>query len=186
MLNEKQSRRGFIHFFTYLILALIAVVVAIPVLGYFLSPVRRKVGGDGTEGSSFSDVGPVADFPVGQWRLVTLEVVQEDGWKKTRVKHSAWIRRQEAGKATSDESREGITVLSAICPHLGCPINWHPNQSEFICPCHGGVFSSDGQHTGGPPPRNMDPLKFEVRQGRLWVRWQDFKIGVAEKIPVNV
>jgi len=23
----------------------------------------------------------------------------------------------------------------------------------------------------------MDPLDFEVRDGRLWVRWQDFQIG---------
>jgi hypothetical protein len=29
----------------------------------------------------------------------------------------------------------------------------------------------------------MDPLEYEVRAGRLWVRWQDFKIGVAERIP---
>jgi hypothetical protein len=32
----------------------------------------------------------------------------------------------------------------------------------------------------------MDPLEFEVRQGRLWVRWQDFKIGVPERIAVSV
>jgi hypothetical protein len=32
----------------------------------------------------------------------------------------------------------------------------------------------------------MDPLEFEVRAGRLWVRWQDFKIGVAEHVPVSV
>jgi hypothetical protein len=31
----------------------------------------------------------------------------------------------------------------------------------------------------------MDPLPFEVRAGRLRVRWQDFKIGVSERIPVN-
>jgi hypothetical protein len=32
----------------------------------------------------------------------------------------------------------------------------------------------------------MDPLDYEVRASRLWIRWQDFKIGVAERVPVNV
>jgi hypothetical protein len=31
----------------------------------------------------------------------------------------------------------------------------------------------------------MDPLEFEVRDGRLWVRWQDFRIGVAQHVPVE-
>jgi hypothetical protein len=32
----------------------------------------------------------------------------------------------------------------------------------------------------------MDSLNKEVRSGRLWVRWQDFKIGVKDSIAVNV
>jgi hypothetical protein len=31
----------------------------------------------------------------------------------------------------------------------------------------------------------MDPLAFQVRNGRLLVRWEDFKIGVEERIPVR-
>ena len=80
----------------------------------------------------------------------------------------------------------GIEVLAPICPHLGCPINWHPDQHRFVCPCHGGIFTSEGERVGGPVPRSMDALAFEIRQGRLWVRWQDFKIGVAERVPVHV
>jgi Rieske Fe-S protein len=152
--------------------------VSIPVIGYFFSPLRRRSGDEGA-GAAFQDAGRLADIQVGQWRLLSVEMVHQDGWKKTRVKHAVWVRRQ-------DESEQVITVFSSICPHLGCPINWHPDQSQFICPCHGGIFDADGQRTGGPPPRGMDSLEFEVRAGRLWVRWQDFKIGVAERIPVNV
>jgi len=111
--------------------------------------------------------------------LLALEMVHEDGWRQTRVRHSVWVRRRAQGDGD-------IKVLSSICPHLGCPINWHPDQSQFNCPCHGGLFNADGTHTGGPPPRGMDPLDYEVRAGRLWVRYQDFKIGVASRIPVNV
>jgi Rieske Fe-S protein len=178
MANTGSDRRQFLGFFTNLLMAFIGLLVAIPAAGYFFGPLRRKSETNGSD-ASFQDAGPVSEIPVGQWRLLSLEMVHEDGWKKTRVRHAIWVRRQ-------DESDRGITVLSSICPHLGCPINWHPDQAQFFCPCHGGIFDTDGQQTGGPPPRAMDPLEFEVRAGRLWVRWQDFKIGVAERVPVSV
>ena len=171
------TRRRFLGFFTELLLTIIALAVAIPAVAYFLGPLRRKPGQEGAD-ATFLDVGPLSDMPLGQWRLLSLEMVHEDGWKKTRVRHAIWVRRE-------GETEQGITVLSSICPHLGCPINWQPDKSQFLCPCHGGIFNSDGQHTGGPPPRAMDPLEFEVRGGRLWVRWQDFKIGTPKRIPVS-
>ena len=176
MADTGTTRRRFLDFFTGLLLAVLGLIVAIPAVGYFLAPLRRK---SGAAGPSFQDVGSVADIPLGEWRLVTLEMTHEDGWKKTRFRHAIWVRRQAEGD-------QGITVLSSICPHLGCPVNWHPDETRFFCPCHGGIFDLNGQHTGGPPPRAMDSLEFEVRAGRLWVRWQDFKIGVAERVPVNV
>src|SRR5262249_13334875 len=106
------------------------------------------------------------------------EIYRQDGWKKSRATHAIWVRR-------TGFERKDVTVLSAICPHLGCAINWHPDQKEFQCPCHGGVFDSSGRQLSGPPPRDMDSLKFQVRSGHLWVRWQDFKIGVDKPIPVN-
>jgi Rieske Fe-S protein len=176
--STSTNRRRFLDLFTNLLLGIIALAVAIPALGYFLGPLRRRSGEEGA-GTAFQDAGPVTDLLVKQWRLLSVETVHQDGWKKTRVRHAIWARRE-------DESDEGIAVFSSICPHLGCPINWHPDQSQFVCPCHGGIFDADGQRTGGPPPRAMDSLEFEVRAGRLWVRWQDFKIGVAERIPVSV
>jgi Rieske Fe-S protein len=178
MANTDTRRRRLLNFLAGLVLAVISLLVAVPAVGYFLGPLRRRGGKNGA-GAAFQDAGPVSDLPVGQWRLLSLEMVQEDGWKKTRVRHAVWARRQGEG------GRE-ITVLSSLCPHLGCPVNWHPDQAQFNCPCHGGTFDTEGRQTGGPPPRPMDPLDFEVRQGRLWVRWQDFKIGVAERSPVDV
>jgi Rieske Fe-S protein len=179
MENSNTGRRSFLGYCTGLLMMAIGLMVSVPALGYFLAPLRRKGAGE-EAGSAFQDAGPVADLPVGQWRLLSLDVVQEDGWKKTRVRHAIWVRRKSDGD-------EGITVLSSICPHLGCPINWHPDLTEFMCPCHGGIFNADGKNIAGPPPRPMDQLKeIKVVGGRLWVRWQDFKIGVAQQIPVSV
>jgi len=178
MESADTTRRGFLNVITNLLLALLALLILIPALLYVLAPLWRKRGAEGSD-QGFVDAGPVADLPVGEWRLLSLEVVREDGWRQTRTLHAVWVRRQGQG------DRE-ISVLSSICPHLGCPINWHPDQARFVCPCHTGLFDAAGQKTGGPPPRDMDSLPFEVRSGRLWVRWQDFKIGVREQTPVNV
>jgi hypothetical protein len=32
----------------------------------------------------------------------------------------------------------------------------------------------------------MDDLKFQIRDGHLWVRWQDFRTGFRERIAVEV
>jgi Rieske Fe-S protein len=93
------------------------------------------------------------------------------------VRHAVWVRRGPG-------ERE-VTVLSSLCPHLGCPVNWQAERAEFFCPCHGGAFDPAGRNVAGPPPRALDALEFEVRTGRLWVRWQEFKSGVAERVAVR-
>jgi Rieske Fe-S protein len=155
-------------------MTVIGLLLAIPGIGYFIGPLRRRTG----DAAAFVDVGAIADLPLREWRLLALEMVHEDGWNKTRMRHAIWVFRRGP--------RDGeVIVFSSICPHLGCPVNWQPDQSRFYCPCHGGIFNTEGEHTGGPPPRSLDPLEYEVRAGRLWVRWQDFKIGVSDRIPTN-
>ena len=43
-------------------------------------------------------------------------------------------------------------ALSAVCTHLGCIVKWVGESQEFLCPCHGGRFSTSGQVLAGPPP----------------------------------
>jgi menaquinol-cytochrome c reductase iron-sulfur subunit len=170
------ARRGFLNYLTGALLAALGLLIAVPSLLYLGAPLRRRRPG-GTE-PGLVDAGPVADLPAGEWQLRAIEVVQQDGWKKSRVRHALWVRRTGAGE-------QDLAVLSPICPHLGCPVNWHADRSQFNCPCHGGTFDADGRHVAGPPPRSLDPLPFEVRGGRLWVRWQDYQIGVAGQVPVS-
>jgi menaquinol-cytochrome c reductase iron-sulfur subunit len=177
MTTEDASRRSFLGCLTSLLLGLLAVLLAAPAVAYFLSPLRRK-DAEGA-GPAYLDAGPLADYPVGQWRLAALEQVHQDGWRKSRASRPVWVRREAQGQP-------GVTVLSALCPHLGCPINFLADRTQFECRCHGGRFDADGRRVSGPPPRGLDPLEVEVRGGRLWVRWQEFKIGVAERVPVTV
>jgi menaquinol-cytochrome c reductase iron-sulfur subunit len=178
MAHVVHDRRRFLSYFTGAVVGILGLLVAVPAVGYLFAPLRRRRKQEGAAGG-FVDTGPVADLPAGEWRLRTVALDQEDAWKKKgQVRHSLWVRR-------TGEDDQALTVLSPLCPHLGCPINWHPDKGQFDCPCHGGTFGADGEHLSGPPPRSMDPLDFEVRAGRLWVRWQEFKIGVPERVPVT-
>lgn len=36
------------------------------------------------------------------------------------------------------------------CPHLGCVLNWNPQEHSWDCPCHGSRFSKDGKLLDNP------------------------------------
>lgn len=64
-------------------------------------------------------------------------------------------------------------VLSPICKHLGCTVNWntdpnHPN--EYFCPCHLGRYDIEGAHIlGTPPTASLDEYETEVKDGKLYL-----------------
>jgi menaquinol-cytochrome c reductase iron-sulfur subunit len=78
--------------------------------------------------------------------------------------------------------REGrVVALSTLCPHLGCGIDYHADARRFACPCHESFFELDGRVAAGPSPRGMDELETRVVDGKVEVRFQKFKTGVASK-----
>ena len=66
-------------------------------------------------------------------------------------------------------SSEGITVLSAVCSHLGCLVNYRKETREFVCPCHGGKYDISGRNIEGPPPAPLSAYPVEVRNGMVMV-----------------
>jgi menaquinol-cytochrome c reductase iron-sulfur subunit len=178
MSEDLNGRRRFLAICTNGLAGLLGLLLALPALGYVLSPLRRRFGTGAAEGG-FQDLGAVDSFTPGQWQLATLEVERQDGWEKLSGKHGVWVRRK-------DSRKQEFEVLSPICPHLGCPLQWHSSQNQFVCPCHGGVFDANGSKVSGPPPRSMDPLEHRCEGGRLLVRWQDFKIGLPDRLPIAV
>ena len=59
----------------------------------------------------------------------------------------------------------GLVALSAVCPHLGCIVQWEKDKQDFLCPCHAGYFTPDGEVISGPPPRALARLSFSVTNG---------------------
>ncbi|HZL36285.1 MAG TPA: ubiquinol-cytochrome c reductase iron-sulfur subunit [Tepidisphaeraceae bacterium] len=172
------DRRRFLSICTTALIAGMSGLILTPVVAFVIGPLRRKAGNAAAE-SDFADAGVIESIPKGTWTLRPIEIVRQDGWVKTSQSRSVWVFVKSA-------ESNGIKVLSPICPHLGCPVPWDAAASQFRCPCHGGVFGPDGARISGPPPRGLDPLEYEVRGKNLWVRWQDFEIGVAQRIVVQV
>jgi len=48
-----------------------------------------------------------------------------------------------------DESGD-LHELSAVCPHLGCIVQWNAAEKTWDCPCHGSRFDVDGKVLNGP------------------------------------
>jgi len=53
-------------------------------------------------------------------------------------------------------------ALSARCPHLGCVVNWIPDENRFVCPCHSSAFDISGKVNSGPAPRGLDSLPVTI------------------------
>ncbi|MBZ4033398.1 FAD-dependent oxidoreductase [Flavobacterium sp. 17A] len=51
-----------------------------------------------------------------------------------------------------------LQAFSAVCPHLGCIVQWNADEKSFDCPCHGSRFAADGTVTNGPAKDNLSKL----------------------------
>jgi Rieske Fe-S protein len=78
-----------------------------------------------------------------------------------------------------------IEAFNVVCPHAGGFIDYNAPEKCFLCPLHNSAFKLDGsiRDPKSPSPRPLDSLKVEVRDGEIWVAFQNFLAGTREKIP---
>jgi len=124
-------------------------------------------------------------------RVALLDAVPPDGVARSfpvideRVDQWSRYPREKIGSVflVRDSQDEPPRCFSATCPHLGCAVEYKPQQGEFRCPCHTSAFAQDGAVISGPSPRPLDTLEVEVRGDQVWVNYQKFRSVVEEKIP---
>lgn len=61
------------------------------------------------------------------------------------------------------------TVISAVCTHRGCTVNWQGSQKAFVCPCHGSVFDESGNVLAGPAPGPLPSYQPQVHGGEVYI-----------------
>ncbi len=155
---EEVSRRGMLVKIGLLFNGAVGIVLAIPVVRYILSPVIRERR-PGTE--SWLSLGPLDQFPEGQTRLATYRHPQVNPSDGETGNIPCWVRRMGGEK---------FQVFAINCAHLGCPVRWFPQSGLFMCPCHGGVYYSDGSRASGPPERGLFEYRYKVEQGNLLIQ----------------
>jgi cytochrome b6-f complex iron-sulfur subunit len=97
------------------------------------------------------------------------------------------LAQHQAGDRIPAEGLENLTYLvitagpelasygiSAKCTHLGCTVDWKPDQQAFVCPCHGSRFDPLGYVVDGPANA---PLALVA------VATQDDRISLVDQTP---
>jgi glycine/D-amino acid oxidase-like deaminating enzyme/nitrite reductase/ring-hydroxylating ferredoxin subunit len=54
-----------------------------------------------------------------------------------------------------------LKMLSPICPHLGCQVQFNDAEKSWDCPCHGSRFTPEGEVVNGPALRGLKPIALE-------------------------
>ena len=154
-----------------------------PVLGFGVLP---SFMGEGIETFDV-DLGPISNFPQGEYVIATYLESPDQGEVSRRT---AFIR----NNGRTDDGVPSFTALFSRCVHLGCPVQ--PNgpideeamkevngvelrpvlAASFGCPCHGGLYDSEGNRNAGPPVRSLDRYEFSIKDGNL-VLGRIFSVG---------
>jgi Rieske Fe-S protein len=166
------SRSRFVEASLIGLAAALGGVLSVPVLGFMVLPSFTNIDEDEV------DLGPLENFPEGEYVIATYLAVPEQGEVTRRT---AFVR----NNGFTEAGEPSFTILYSRCVHLGCPVQ--PNgpideeamtkfrdvelrpvlAQSFGCPCHGGQYNSEGNRTAGPPVRSMDRYTFSIRNGRL-------------------
>lgn len=172
--HETYDRSAFLSAATIGVGGLIGAGVTLPVLGFGVLP---SFVGDRVETGEVN-LGPIGNFPEGEYVIATFQESKTDGPVSRRT---AYVR----NNGRTGDGQPSFTVVFGRCVHLGCPVQ--PNgpidenaaksvngvelkpvlAQSFGCPCHGGLYDSEGNRTAGPPVRSLDRYEFSIVNGEL-------------------
>ena len=100
--------------------------------------------------------------------LVHEDEVPRSGVKKAELVYAVSGKERKA-RVFIVSSPGKLIVLSSVCSHLGCLVNYRKESKEFVCPCHGGKYDLTGRNIEGPPPAPLTTYPIEIRNGVVMV-----------------
>jgi len=71
----------------------------------------------------------------------------------------AVIRRGLKKVAVYRDTHGVLHEYSAVCPHLGCIVDWNSTERTWDCPCHGSRFDTSGKVVNGPAIGGLGPAE---------------------------
>jgi rieske iron-sulfur protein len=133
-----------------------------------------------TEGPKKGSVVMVADIPLDEKHVVTVQAATPDGKAREGDNCTAVLFRTTPDKVPDDlksETVEGIMAYSAVCTHQGCLMNELHTTEEvdpkfgIICPCHDAIFDpmKNGKNTFGATSRTLPHFPIKSEGGKIVV-----------------
>jgi Rieske Fe-S protein len=169
--GEPTPRRGFLSFLAVLVGGIASLIPVGAGSLFFLDPILRKRKGAGSDLLRAVDLSelPADGTPI----RVTLRSNVVDAWTvyRDRVIGSVYLR-QINGQ---------VIAFNDTCTHLGCKVDYQAADKRFFCPCHQSAFALDGTRQNQTPPRDLDNLEAEVKDGVVWVKYQNFRTATDKK-----
>ena len=174
--QEGQERRGFFKRLLAVVLGSVAIFTPLVAgLAFVLDPLKRKSGASDKLRITNLDALPADGRPV-KFPIMASRV---DAWNKLPNTPVGAIYLRKVGE-------KQVQAFNVVCPHAGCFVDYRGDMNSFFCPCHNSAFGLNGEITDkkSPSPRGLDSLEVEVRGNEVWVRFQNFQTGKAQKVPV--
>jgi menaquinol-cytochrome c reductase iron-sulfur subunit len=167
MNDQDVTRRNFMTRAVIGIFVFIGAVLAIPLGGFGILPVLKK------KKPEWSDTGSFVDLVVNEPQERRFLEIVKSGWLEEKQERSLWLVKRPDGT---------VTAFAPNCPHLGCGYRWFADDRKFKCPCHGSVFDINGKVLAGPAPRPLDTLETQVENGKVYVKFETFQLGIGTMI----
>jgi menaquinol-cytochrome c reductase iron-sulfur subunit len=170
------DRRDFLRkAFAGIIGAVLGLVPLAAGIAVFLDPLRRKSGMSSAVRVATLEALPNDGVP----RKFPVLATRIDAWNKFKLVPigAVYLRRT---------AETQVHAFNVVCPHAGCFVDFLPERGKYLCPCHNSTFSVTGKidNPSSPAARGLDSLEVEIRnQKEVWVKFQNFQAGSAEKIP---
>jgi Rieske Fe-S protein len=173
--------------------AVMGTILTIPPVAFVLTPlIKTEVEGESDVLRTWERVDHVANIPEGEPVSYVIEfpirqtygddrIQEESGVSQQEftVRNGVWVswrdgqppevlggigEGDEVSRDQIEELTQHLNVMNSTCAHLGCPVRWVAEVEELLCPCHGGLYDINGEHIGGPPPRDLYRYTFEIRE----------------------
>ncbi len=144
--STDQERRSFLQRLLQAALSIGALGALGGIAAFVFPPERREF----RPGPERVHVGSAADFELGQGRQVQFQG------------KPIWVLRLPGGFA----------AISAICTHKGCIVDWDVQQRLLACPCHRGLYDTDGNVVQGLPHEPLPHFRVDVVRGEVYVAEQ--------------
>lgn len=101
---------------------------------------------------------------VGNMSAQYLDYLEEGDVKSVRElkpEQGAIVNMKGKKVAVYKDEAEMLHAFSAICPHMGCVLQWNGDEHSFDCPCHGSRFTCHGAVVNGPAQEDMKRVEFK-------------------------